>query len=69
MKHLQKPKEVTVVVWYVGNGHVKEVQKFGNALEAKRYTEKIANESSVPLYFRISDNWNDLYTGDGKKIK
>lgn len=68
MKHLQKPKEVTVVVWYARNGHFKDSQVFGNALQAKRYAENLAKESPTPLYFRIHDKWNDLYCGDGKKI-
>ena len=68
MKHLQKPKEVTVIVWYTRSGHFKDSQVFGNALQAKRYAENLAKESPTALYFRIHDRWNDLYCGDGKKI-
>ena len=67
MKHLQKVKKVTVKVFYAGNGHLKGLYHFDCGLDAKRFVEKMASESK-PLYVMIEDDYNTLYTGDGRKV-
>ena len=68
MKHLQKVKEVTVMIFYKGNNHFKGMHKFTCALDAKRFCEKMSAEAVKPLRFVISDKQNVLYRGDGVKI-
>ena len=68
MKHLQKVKEVTVKIWYAKNGHFKAIEIFPNALEAKRFAERIARATDKELYIQISDRWNNLYEGNGLKV-
>ena len=67
MKHLQKEKKVYVKVFYAKNGHFKERVEFNNALQAKRYAEKIAKEIDKELYIMIEDKYNTLYKGNGKE--
>ena len=67
MKHLQKVKNITVKVFYAGNGHTKGIYHFTCGLDAKRFTEQMA-ASSKPLYVIIEDDYNTLYIGDGLKV-
>ena len=67
MKHLQKVKNVTAKVFYAGNGHLEGIYHFTCGLDAKRFIEQKAM-TSKPLYVMISDDYNALYVGDGRKI-
>lgn len=68
MKHLQKIKEVTVRIFYVKNGHFKEMRVFNCALDAKRFVEDMAQKSEKILDFYIEDKYNTLYHGNGLKV-
>ena len=67
MKHLQKAKTVYVKLFYAGNGHHIGNYQFECALDAKRFVEQKAKVSK-PLLVLISDKYNALYRGDGKKV-
>ena len=67
MKHLQKVKKVYAKVFYAKNGHFKGYYEFDCGLDAKRFIEKMA-ATSKPLHVIISDEYNTLYIGDGRKV-
>lgn len=68
MKHLQKIKTVYVKAFYAKNGHYKDTYTFNCGLDAKRYVEAMAATTKTEMLFIISDEHNELYRGNGKKV-
>lgn len=68
MKHLQKAKKVFVKIFYKKNGHFITIKEFACALDAKHYVEGFASSCDRELEVFITDEYNELYHGNGLKI-
>lgn len=54
MLNLQKNNEITVVIIYKNNNHVKVVETFPNGKDALDFLKKVFSETRVPLLYKAT---------------